>query len=112
MNLSAEQLKKFEDDGYIFLPKVFSKEETELLKKESENVYSLKRKEVWRESSGVARTAFAAHTYNEAFKRLGAHPRLLNPVKQILGGDVYMHQFKVNAKAAFDGDVWLSLIHI
>ena len=106
MNLSAEQLKKFEDDGYIFLPKVFSKEETELLKKESENVYSLKRKEVWRESSGVARTAFAAHTYNEAFKRLGAHPRLLNPVKQILGGDVYMHQFKVNAKAAFDGDVW------
>ena len=27
MNLSAEQLKKFEDDGYIFLPKVFSKEE-------------------------------------------------------------------------------------
>ena len=32
MNLSAEQLKKFEDDGYIFLPKVFSRK-TELLKK-------------------------------------------------------------------------------
>ena len=53
--------------------------------------------------NGVARTAFAAHTYNEGFKRLGAHPRLVNPVKQILEGDVYMHQFKVNAKAAFDG---------
>tara|TARA_B100000579_G_scaffold435719_1_gene459705 strand:+ start:1165 stop:1965 length:801 start_codon:yes stop_codon:yes gene_type:complete len=106
MKLSNEQLKQFEDDGYIFLPEVFSKDEAELLKKESENVYSLDRKEVWRESSGVARTAFAAHTYNEAFKCLGAHPRLLNPVKQLLGGNVYMHQFKVNAKAAFDGDVW------
>jgi len=106
MNLSNEQLKQFEDEGYIFLPKVFSKNEAELLKKESEKVYSLKRKEVVRELTGVARTAFAAHTYNEAFKRLGAHPRLLSPVKQILGGDVYMHQFKVNAKAAFDGDVW------
>jgi ectoine hydroxylase len=25
---------------------------------------------------------------------------------QILGGPVYMHQYKVNAKAAFDGEVW------
>ena len=30
----------------------------------------------------------------------------MNPVKQLLGGDVYMHQFKINAKAAFNGDVW------
>ena len=25
---------------------------------------------------------------------------------QLLGGPVYMHQYKVNAKVAFDGDVW------
>ena len=106
MELSKEQLKQFHEEGYIFLPEVFTPEEAKLLKRESENVYSMNRKEVWREKTGVARTAFAAHTYNEGFKRLGAHPRLVNPVKQILEGDVYMHQFKVNAKAAFDGDVW------
>ena len=38
MNLSNEQLKQFEDEGYIFLPKVFSKNESELLKKESEMI--------------------------------------------------------------------------
>ena len=27
-------------------------------------------------------------------------------MRQLLGGDVYMHQFKINAKAAFNGDVW------
>ncbi len=106
MKLSKEQLKQFHEEGYLFLPEVFTAEEAKLLKQESENVYSMNRKEVWREKTGVARTAFAAHTYNEGFKRLGAHPRLVNPVKQILEGDVYMHQFKVNAKAAFDGDVW------
>jgi len=53
-----------------------------------------------------ARTAFAAHRYNEGFRRLGAHPWLIEPVEQLLGGPVYMHQFKVNAKAAFDGAVW------
>ena len=95
MKLSKEQLKQFHEEGYLFLPEVFTAEEAKLLKQESENVYSMNRKEVWREKTGVARTAFAAHTYNEGFKRLGAHPRLVNPVKQILEGDVYMHQFKV-----------------
>ena len=34
------------------------------------------REEVVREKSGVgvARTTFAAHTYNEGFRLLGAHP--------------------------------------
>ena len=25
---------------------------------------------------------------------------------QLVGGPVYMHQYKVNAKAAFDGEIW------
>jgi hypothetical protein len=62
---------------------------------------------VWREKDGKAvRTAFAAHTYNEAFGRLGCHPRLIGPVMQLLGGPVYIHQYKINGKAAFAGDVW------
>ena len=60
-----------------------------------------------REKDGrTARTAFAAHTYNDAFAKLGRHPRLIEPAMQLVGGPVYIHQFKINAKAAFDGDVW------
>jgi len=106
MKLTNEQLAQFDESGYLFFPNLFSKSEASVLKQEANNVYASDRKEVWRESSGVARTAFAAHTYNEGFKRLGAHPRLIEPVEQLLDGPVYMHQFKVNAKAAFDGDVW------
>lgn len=106
MKLTAAQLAEFEDLGYLFLPGCFNEAETDLLRAEAKLVYGLQREEVWRESNGAPRTAFAAHTYNEAFRRLGAHPRLIEPVMQILGGEVYMHQYKVNAKAAFDGEVW------
>lgn len=106
MRLTDEEVKQFDEQGYLFFPGKFSPDEAALLKQEAETIYALDRKEVWRESSGVARTAFAAHTYNEGFRRLGAHPRLIEPVEQVLDGSVYMHQYKVNAKAAFDGEVW------
>jgi len=73
---------------------------------EAQRIYASDRQEVWRETSGAPRTAFAAHTYNEAFHLLGAHPRLIRPVEQVFGEQLYMHQYKINAKAAFEGDVW------
>ena len=106
MRLLKKQIDRFDAEGFLFLPEVFSRHEAALLRREAEHVFALDREEVWRESSGTARTAFAAHTYNEGFRRLGRHPRLIEPVTQILGGPVYMHQYKVNAKAAFDGEVW------
>ena len=106
MKLNEAQREEFDKEGYLFFPGLFTPEEARLLKAEANAVYAMEREEVWRETSGVARTAFAAHTYNEGFRRLGAHPRLIEPVSQLLEGDLYMHQFKVNAKAAFDGDVW------
>src|SRR5713101_9033594 len=106
MELSSRQLEEFDQRGYLFLPDCFSDEEMAVLRAEAENIYKTERKEVWRESTGAPRTAFAAHTYNEAFRILGAHPRLVKPVEQLFGEQLYMHQFKINAKAAFEGAVW------
>ena len=106
MQLTEQHLRQFEDEGWLFFPEVFSAEEVAVLRDEAETLYRTDRKEIWREKSGAPRTAFAAHTYNEAFRLLGAHPRLIRPVEQVFGDRLYMHQFKINAKAAFDGDVW------
>lgn len=106
MKFTDDQVRQFNEEGYLFLPGCFSLEEAAVLRAEADVVYAMERDEVVREKSGVARTAFAAHTYNEGFRRLGAHPRLIEPVMQLLEGPVYMHQYKVNAKAAFDGDIW------
>jgi len=76
------------------------------LRLEAEQILKTDRQEVWREKSGAPPTAFAAHQYSEAFRLLAAHPRLIEPVEQVFGEPIYMHQFKINAKAAFDGEVW------
>ncbi len=106
MELTQQQIEDFNREGWLFLPELFSREEVELLAREAEGIYDANRPEVWREKSGAPRTAFAAHLYNEAFGLLGAHPRMIEPVEQIFGEKVYMHQYKINAKSAFTGDVW------
>ncbi|MCF3945404.1 phytanoyl-CoA dioxygenase family protein [Acidiphilium sp. AL] len=106
MHLSQEQIDDFNEQGWLFLPELFDAGEVALLKREAEAIYAQQRPEVWREKNGAPRTAFAAHTYNEAFRLLGAHPRLIRPVERIFGERLYMHQFKINAKAAFTGEVW------
>ncbi|TDJ20929.1 MAG: proline hydroxylase [Gammaproteobacteria bacterium] len=107
MNLSDTQVSEFHQQGYVFLPGIFNADEVAALTRELEGIFAQDRPENVREKNGRAvRTTFAAHTFNEAFARLGRHPRLINPVMQLLGGPVYIHQYKINAKAAFDGDVW------
>jgi ectoine hydroxylase len=106
MTLTAAQLQEFDEQGYLFLPDCFGAEEIAVLRAEAARIYQSTREEVWREKSGAPRTAFAAHTYNEAFRLLGAHPRLIAPVEQLFGEKLYMHQFKINAKAPFDGELW------
>lgn len=107
MRLTQAQIETYDRDGYLFFPGLFSSEETRVLVNEVPTIYAEQRPENVREKGSQAvRTNFAAHTYNHAFNLLSRHPRLVEPAKQLLGEDVYVHQFKINGKAAFDGDVW------
>jgi ectoine hydroxylase len=107
MKLTPDQLAQFDRDGYLFFPKQFSTEEMRVLTDAVPELYS--RREVYNvreKGSDAVRTNFAAHMYSEPFARLGRHPRMVGPVQSILGEKLYMHQFKINGKAAFNGDVW------
>ena len=108
MKLTPSQLEEFDREGYLFLPNVFNPTEMELLNAEVPGLFAQDRPEVVREKNSKSpRTAFFVQTWNPVFARLARHPRLLEPVAQLLGSDrLYMHQFKINAKAAFDGAVW------
>src|SRR3954463_14375292 len=106
MKLTPEQIQSFDEQGYVFFPNCFSEDEVAVLRSEADSILRTDRREVWREKTGAPRTAFAAHTYNEAFRLMAHHPRLVEPLQQLFGEGVYVHQFKINAKAAFEGDVW------
>jgi ectoine hydroxylase len=107
MKLTPQQLQQFDRDGYLFFPGLFGKEEIEVLAAEVPALYAQRRPENVREKTGdVVRTNFAAHMYSYPFAKLARHPRMVGPIVQLFGEDVYMHQFKINGKMAFDGDVW------
>ncbi len=107
MHLSQHQIETFERDGYLFFPSHFQPDEVKVLVDEVPGLYAQRRPENVREKGSEAvRTNFAAHLYSYPFAKLARHPRMVNPVMQLFGESVYMHQFKINGKAAFDGDVW------
>ena len=107
MQLTQAQLETFDRDGYLFFPALFRPEEVKVLSEEVPALYAQRRPENVRERTGDAvRTNFAAHLYSAPFARLARHPRMVEPVRQIFGEALYMHQFKINGKQAFDGDVW------
>jgi ectoine hydroxylase len=107
MQLTPVQLEQFDRDGYLFFPSLFTLEEIQVLLDEVPRLYAQHRPENVREKGSAAvRTNFAAHMYSAPFARLARHPRMVEPVMQIFGEPMYMHQFKINGKMAFEGDLW------
>ncbi|RVT52611.1 phytanoyl-CoA dioxygenase family protein [Rubrivivax albus] len=107
MKLSPEQIAQFERDGYLFFPSLFSPDEVKTLTDAVPALYARREAYNVREKgSDAVRTNFAAHLYSEPFAKLARHPRMVEPVQQIFGDALYMHQFKINGKMAFEGDVW------
>ena len=107
MKLTPEQLEQFDRDGYLFFPSHFTPEETQNLTDAVPEIYARREDYNVREKGKDAvRTNFAAHMYSEPFAKLARHPRMIEPVESLLGEKLYMHQFKINGKMAFEGDVW------
>ena len=107
MRLTPEQHAQFDRDGYLFFPGLFTPEETRTLTDAVPALYARREAYNVREKGKDAvRTNFAAHLYSEPFAKLARHPRMVEPVADLLGEALYMHQFKINGKMAFEGDVW------
>jgi ectoine hydroxylase len=107
MKLTAAQHAQFDRDGYLFFPGLFSADETRTLTDAVPQLYARREAYNVREKGKDAvRTNFAAHMYSEPFAKLARHPRMVEPVQDLLGEALYMHQFKINGKMAFEGDVW------
>ena len=107
MRLTDSQVARFEDDGFLVLPSLFSAAEVEALRSDLPRLFAERRPENFREKeSDAVRTAMGLHLRSEVYARAVRHPRLVEPAMQILGDDLYVQQVKVNAKEAFSGDVW------
>lgn len=107
MQLDETQISRFERDGILFFPGLLGDDEMAGLREELPDILAMDRPEILREKhSSNVRCAFAPHTYSDRYRRLMHHPKIVGPVEQLLGANVYLHQFSINPKAAFVGEAW------
>jgi ectoine hydroxylase len=107
MAITDEQLHEYEDRGLLFLPGYFSGAEVEIMKAELPRLFSDSTpRKVMEDGGRDVRSVYGAQFTSQVFQRLTRHARIAKPIMEILGSDVYVYQFKVNAKAAFGGDYW------
>ena len=89
MELSIEQINEFNENGFLFVENLFSKDEISELKNRLPDIMNERREKVLRErSSDSVRSAIAPHLSDELFRRLSLHPRLVEPARTLLGGEV------------------------
>lgn len=103
--LSREQLIHYENKGFLTLPDRMNsvlddiRDEANHLKTRMAG-----REELYTEpDSGELRTIFKPHAHSDTIARIARDPRILEPVKQILGSEVYITQSRINRKPAFKG---------
>lgn len=105
--LGKDQLAEFEENGFLVVPDVLGMEEVAVLGAEAEVLYGTDSPRRTFEADGrTVRAVHGCHQIPGAYADLVTDARLLMPARQIVGGDVYVHQSKINAKRAFSGDVW------
>jgi ectoine hydroxylase len=106
--LSQQQLDEFEQRGFLFEPDFLDQREVQEL---TGHLHELLARDEFRgrdfsvtePGSEKIRSLFAVHFLSERFRQLARDPRLTGRARQILGGDVYVHQSRINYKPGFHG---------
>lgn len=106
--IAAELIDRFERDGYLILPSVFSSDEVALLRDELDRqrhdpALADSEKVIREPDGGAIRSVFDIHRDNPLFARLAADERIAGIARFILGGDIYVHQSRMNFKPGFHG---------
>ncbi len=107
MQLTDAQLSCYQENGYVLLPGLLSAAEVERLKATVPDLLDGPADAVLRNAGdGLPRLVFGPHQRTDAFDLVTRLPRVVEPARQLLGGDVYVHQTKVTLNTPQGGEGW------
>jgi ectoine hydroxylase len=106
--LSEDQVREFDERGFLFFDSFFDKAEMEkfieeLQEYEEDEDLKLSEGTILEPGKEEIRSIFGIHEISERFDRLTRDPHLLKIVRQLLDSDVYIHQSRINYKPGFKG---------
>ena len=110
MKLTEEQVAKYQQDGFLVFPGLLNDAEMALLQGDVPMLQSTQRghadANVITEGGGV-RSSYSPGLDSQVFDAVFRLPRILGPVQQLLDGEVYLYQSRLNAKPKADkGAAW------
>lgn len=110
MKLTEQQLKEYDEKGFIEFRDLFTREEVQALQRDAEMLATPQRghpdANVIEKDGVTLRAAWAPELDSPACNAAYRLPRILGPVQQIMGEDTYLYQSRLNYKRAFTGDVF------
>jgi ectoine hydroxylase len=105
--LGTAALQAYADHGYHLADRLFSVEEAARLLAEAERLAAAVTGPapgvVIEPGSRAVRSLFRLHETSDVFREVARDPRLVEIARQVLGGEVAVHQSRINFKPAFDG---------
>src|SRR5437763_6377165 len=108
MQLTQDQIEGYREDGLLVVESAFSPSEVELLREAFRRDSQVPgQHRIIEETNQEIRAVYASHHRRPEFAAMVRDPRILGPVKQLLVDQVYVYQFKINAKPAFGGESWV-----
>ncbi len=107
MQLSQEQVREYRERGLLVLDGLFGPAEVEVLREAYRRDSAVPGDHrVTERDSDEVRAVYASHLRCPEFGALVRSPRILGPVRQLIGDRVYVYQFKINSKPPFVGGGW------
>lgn len=105
--LPPEQLDQYREDGFLSIPQLIGPREAGALLREAQQMAAVADPTaadvIVEPASQSVRSLFRIHRTNDRFRQICKDDRLVEIAQQILGGEVYIHQSRINFKPAFSG---------
>ena len=107
--LSADALRRFESDGFLFFEGLFTADEvarftSELDRPADSDELKNSAEAIHEPTSGEIRSISNTHHHSTLFRALAADERVVQMVMQILDSELYIHQSRINSKPGFKGE--------
>ncbi len=96
--LDETQIDQYRERGWIVIPDVFSADEVATLGGAATEVLGRPGPEVGREDDGAPSICWGMHLFDERLGTLTRHPSIVEPARQLLDNDIYVHQSRINMK--------------
>ena len=102
------EINQFYHDGFLIAKGYFTAAEVELLKMEALRLINNECPgKVLEDDGSTVRSINGPHLISPIMDKVSKTPRLLNSAQLLLGDEsIYIHQYKINNKHAFVGDIW------